>query len=391
MDRICLIALESPFLIEDKVQPPLGILYVASSLLEKGFEVVVHDGRIEDIPESDIYGISSTTPQFHLAEKARSFIKKRNSKARVIIGGPHASTAPESCKAFDGVVIGDGEVSAFLMAQYKIKLIECPSDKLYHPARHLIDLKSYKYKIDERPATTIMTSKGCPYSCAFCCQINKFSAFNAEFVREELFDLIDNYGYRAFMFFDDIFILQKQRMYDILHGIKDIIWRGFSRADAIVRNGEDTLKFMAESGCREIGMGLESGSDKILKIINKKETTDIYKRAIEMIHNQGIRIKGFLIIGLPSESKETIQETYNFLEAVGLDDLDISIYQPLKKSHIYENKNQYDIFWDNLDFEKNWWKGTPGEYKVQVHMFTLTSLDILEARDMLEGRFKKWT
>lgn len=391
VERICLVALPSPFLIEDKVQPPLGVLYVAASLLDKGYEVVVHDGKIEEIPEGyDVYGISATSPQFQLAEQARSLIKRRNGKTRVIIGGPHAGSDHESCKAFDGVVIGDGEVAAFLAVGYKTKLVECPIERLYHPARHLIDLKSYKYKIDGRLATTIMTSRGCPYSCAFCCQLNRFNTFPSEFVREELMDLINNYGYKAFMFFDDLFILQKQRLRDILHGIEDIIWRGFSRADAIVRNGVDMLKFMADSGCREIGMGLETGSDKILKIVNKKETIDTYKKAIEMIHSQGIRIKGFLIVGLPSESPETIQETCDFLEAVKLDDLDISIYQPLKKSHVYDNKQQYDIFWDNIDLGKSWYKGTPGEYTAQIRTSALSSDDILKARDMLEARFKKW-
>lgn len=399
MQSVCFVVLPSPFLIDDKVFPPLGVLYVASALKMQGYEELhVHDGEIEKIPRGfDIYAVSATTPHFLNAKKALNVIRGyANGKTpRVIIGGPHATVDPESClnAGFDGVVLNDGEVGMSLAAEYRCRIIDAPSDIDIHPDRSLIDLRGYKYLVDGEPATSVMTTKGCPYKCAFCCKVRKnVRIFPASHVIDELRFLKDHYGYKAFMFFDDIFILNKPRLLTILDEIKhwNIKWRCFARADIIVRHGQEIMNRMAEAGCKEIGMGVESGSNKILKIINKGEDVDTLKRAVEIVKKANIRIKGFFIVGLPSESPETIGETVNFIKEVELDELDFTILQPYKKSDIYDNKHLYDINWDHLDLQKSWYKGTPGEYESQVWTSKLSARDIVYFRDELEKKFKKW-
>jgi radical SAM superfamily enzyme YgiQ (UPF0313 family) len=150
---------------------------------------------------------------------------------------------------------------------------------------------------------------------------------------------------------------------------------------------------MYESGCREVGMGIESGSDKILRIINKGEDSDTLRKGIRILNEAGIRVKGFLIVGLPSESPETIEETRTFLHTSGLSDVDFSLFTPYKKTMIYDNKSKFDIQWDELDLNHLWYKGDDskdGGYKSQVWTSKMSKKDIVEARKMLEGEFKHW-
>uniref|UniRef100_A0A6M3K8D9 Putative radical SAM superfamily protein n=1 Tax=viral metagenome TaxID=1070528 RepID=A0A6M3K8D9_9ZZZZ len=393
---ICLINLPSPFLLDEKVFPPLGLLYVASSLKDNGCSVHVHDSKIEDIPQGyNYYGLSITTPQYPYAVDAIKHIKGFDKLSRIIVGGPHASVDPQSCidAGANITVLGEGETSIIPAIKYDCKLIEAPNHLRYHPDRSLIDLKSYKYYIDGELATSVMTTKGCPYRCGFCCHVNKkVKIFPADFVLEELRELKDVYGYKAFMFFDDIFILDKHRAEVILNEIKswDIKFRCFVRADVVLRHGEDFVKLMKDAGCVEVGMGVESGANSILKVINKGEDIETIERAVRMVRKGGIRVKGFLIVGLPSESWETIYETELFLERNELDDVDFTIFSPFKKSDIYEKKKDYDIKWNELDLEKTWYKGRKGEYESQVSTSKLSCRDIVLARDQLEEKYKKW-
>ncbi|HEY6019935.1 MAG TPA: radical SAM protein [Candidatus Paceibacterota bacterium] len=397
MKSICLISPSSPFLIDDKVFPPLGLLYIGGELKRRGYDVKVYDGETKDIPSGyDIYGVSLTTPQYPQAAEIVKHLRSMSGDVKIVAGGPHATVDPESCLkiGFDSVVMQSGEASLPLVAEHGCRQIETPWSGENHPDRSLIDLNNYKYEIDGRRATSVMTTRGCPYQCGFCCKVNKrVKVFSADFVLDELRELKNVYGYRAFMFYDDIFILNVNRLFTILDEIKkwDIIWRGFVRADIVAKNGIEVAKRMYESGCREVGMGIESGSETILRNINKGETTDTMKKGIAILKEAGIRVKGFLIVGLPGESLDTIGETQRFLRTSGLDDMDFSLFTPYKKTTIYENKDKFDIHWDALDLNHLWYKGTPGEYESQVWTSALSRQDLVAARDILEKEFKHWT
>lgn len=393
---VCLVSLPSPFLLDDKVFPDLGLLYVASGLQEAGYrKIIVHDESIETIPEGyDVYGIGCTTPQFESAKQALQHIRKQNPQAKVFIGGPQATVDPDQCleAGFSGVVLNAGEDSFPLAIEHDCKVIDVPYKKVLHPNRGLIDLGKYKYQVDGEPATSIMSSRGCPYQCGFCCKINKqVNLFPAEFVKDEIDLLSMCYGYSALMFFDDIFILDKYRALKIMAHLKKhrMKWRCFVRGDIVVRHGIEFVKEMKDAGCVEVGIGVESASDEILQRVNKGETIETIRQAVKMLKNSGIRVKGFFIVGLPGESLETIETTRSFILEEEFDDIDFSIFQPLKKAPIYEHKSRYcDIDWDEIDLQKSWWKGTPGKYESQVFTPFLTRKDIAQARDMLECELK---
>lgn len=358
--RICLIRCPSPFLVDEKVFPPLGLMAVGTALKNRGHDVVISDTPLSGY---EYYGIGPTTPEYPYALEIRKLIKEK-----IIIGGPHATLNPDEClgDGFDYVVVGG--LSAYPLVD-----------------RTLVDIKSYQYFINGKLATTMMTSFGCPYKCAFCCKTDSFRMRSAEDVIEEIRKLHSDFGYKAIMFFDDIFILDKERTEKICGCLKElgITWRCFARGDLLVKHGIEFVKMMADSGCFEVGMGIESGSDTILSVIDKGETVETIKTAIKIMQDAGIRVKGFFIIGLPSESLCTIKETKLFLKDVYLDDTDFTIFQPYAGSEIWKNKNAYDIQWNDLDYKKMFYKGKEGEYQSLVWTSGLSQSDIVKGRDEL--------
>jgi len=237
----------------------------------------------------------------------------------------------------------------------------------------------------------MMTSQGCPYKCAFCAKNYKTVRLrNLGKVFEEIAQIHLTFGYNAIAFPEDIFILYKTRVEKICNCLKEfgIIWRCLVRADLIVKYGMDFLKIMADSGCIEVGMGIESGSDEILETINKGETVDIIKTAIKMLKDSGIKVKGFFIVGLPGESQKTLDETRKFLEEISLEDVDIKIFQPYPGSPIWDNKEYYDIQWNDIDYHKMFYKGRPGEYYGNIRTKSLTTEQIYSNWVEMENTYK---
>jgi radical SAM superfamily enzyme YgiQ (UPF0313 family) len=206
-------------------------------------------------------------------------------------------------------------------------------------------------------------------------------------VFEEAVLLKEKYGYGALMFFDDTMTVNRKRMAEICGLLKNlgIIYRCFVRSDTVDR---DILERMRSSGCVEVGVGLESGSQRILDTVNKGETVGKNLEAVRLCHSLGMRVKGFLIIGLPGENMESVQETIDFLKSADLDDVDISIYKPYPGSFIYKNRKAFDIDFAD-DYEHAWYKGKPHHYVNTVSTKALSSEDILRLRDEIEARFKK--
>lgn len=407
--KILLINPPSPFLIDDAVFPSLGLLYLSAYLKNNGFadvEILDLDGG-KPLPtkiDKDIIGFYSNTPQFPsvmwLFEHFNNI--NTNKKAIYIIGGPHVSGKPEDAfNVFDAIVVGEGERAILeiiklysaghrfkhdVIKQHYIENI----DEISFPDRDAIDLKRYHYYLNEKLTTTIITSRGCPFACKFCANNvwGKTLRFRSPHnVVEEIKLLISKYEYRSFMFFDDTMTVNKKRMAEICKGLEDldIVYRCFIRSDTVDR---EILQKMRSSGCIEVGMGIESGSQRILNIVNKSETVEQNMKAVRLCHDAGIRVKGFFIIGLPGESKESINETIKFLEETDLYDIDITIYQPYPGSYIYKNKKDFDINFED-DYGHAWFKGRRGNYSTTTSTKTFGSDEILRLRDEIENRFKK--
>lgn len=393
--RICLVRCPSPFLIEDRILPPLGLMAVGTGLKRRGHDVYIHDGPIEKVPQDyDCYGFGPTTPEYGHALAIKDSL---NPKARFVLGGPYATLQPQQClkDGWDCVVAGDGEEQEAAFTGDATLIFSDEKDLNKYPIidRTLVDIRSYKYYLDGRLSTTLITSRGCPYKCAFCCKNHQtVRLMSAERIIQEIRYLHYGFEYNALMYSEDLFIIDKKRAEKVFKamGELDIICRCLIRADILVKYGQGFSDMMADCGCVEVGMGVESGSDTILKNVNKKESVSTIKKAVRMLKRAGVRVKGFFILGLPGETQDTINETRDFLDEMQLDDLDVKIYQPYPGSPIWENSQDYDISWHNgLDYSQLFYKGRPGEYYGNVSTSELTNEQIVENWIELESTYGK--
>ena len=406
--KILLVNPNSDFLINAKVFPSLGLLYLSSYLKKYGYDDIalldMNDEKIlPDSIDADIVGFYSNTPQFPATIKIAREIKKRNIADRpsYILGGPHISGKPEDASGkFDAAVVGEGE-RAFLDIVRRKESSEPYSkivkydyikeiDTIPFPDRDIIDIKSYKYYLDGHLTTTIVTSRGCPFGCRFCANNawgKSLRMRSPKNVYSEVKTLKERYGYRSFMFFDDTMTVDKRRMARICDLLRElnIIYRCFIRSDTV---DKDLLLKMYHSGCREVGVGIESGSQRILDIVNKGETVEKNMEAVKLCHRVGLRVKGFIIVGLPGEDEKSIKETTMFLEEAELDDIDVTVYTPYPGSYVYKNKEEFDIKFQD-DYERAWFKGKPGHYKSLVSTAAFGSEDIIGLRDSIESKYKK--
>jgi len=385
MTDITLIFPSSKFLLNQAVFPPLGIMYLSAYLKHYGLEVQCLDmgiGHTPDMAESDTIGISITTPQ---RQEAFALVQHYNKQGcTVIAGGPHATHMPYECfdQGADHVIAGRGE--APLLKHF---MPYVGHDWTVLPDRSALPLDKYNYEIDGIPATPIMTSIGCPYSCSFCAKVtNDFELHSAFQTVFEISDINMRYGYEAFMIFDDVFISSKSRLREMVSKIGGkYTFRCFGRSNLI---DDETCSLLRDLGVVEVGIGVESGSDEILKKNMKGTTRAMNSNAVEKLHGHGIRAKAFLIVGLPGETRDTVCETADWIEESKPDDVDISVFQPLPGSPIFSDPEKWEV-----DFTYNgraqWYKGTPGQYVSNVRTKDLSPDDIVAYRDMLEEKYKR--
>ena len=199
-------------------------------------------------------------------------------------------------------------------------------DTIPHPARHLlpdhraasVDLwGGYNYD-SEVIGATLMTSRGCPFACAFCANLQQKTRFrSAENVIEEIELMIDKYNCRHFRFLDDNVIIDKKRFQKLAPKLHDLDIR-FRCSISSVLVSDEYMELLYYAGCREVGIGFESADDEILEVVNKagKATTDMHRNAVKLIQKWGIKAKVYIITGLPGETDESIESVKKFIELI---------------------------------------------------------------------------
>jgi len=407
--KIILIETPSPFLMDEKVNTPLGLLYLSAFLKQDGYDVVVRhltgDNYEEFNEQADIYGLSLTTPQYPYAIKIATRLKELYPKSVLVAGGVHPTVRPQEClDYFDYVVKGEGEHAlSYLVRQIELgrkpysRIIEGMYVKdmatLPMPDFNAVDLKSYKYYVGDRLATSIMSSRGCAWDCAFCnsCSMwkGKIRRNSVENVIKEI-DLLYDMGYRAVVFQDDVFTLDQDRVKRIGEHLlkKGMIYRCLIRGDDTTTL--EKLKIMKDTGCVHVGFGCESGSQKMLDMVNKRTSVEKNMEIIQRCKDAGLIIKTFFIIGLPGESHETIAETMKWIErakSIGMDGLDANIFYPYPGTTIRENMDKYDIKLRDTSYDDSYMKGRSGEYRAMVSTSHLTAEEIVMYRDKIFNDF----
>jgi radical SAM superfamily enzyme YgiQ (UPF0313 family) len=319
---------------------PLGILYLSAWLKRAGHEVTVLHEELDALPAGyEVYGVSATTPQYPKARAALARIRELEPEAIVALGGAHVNAA--RCRAeairdgFDFVVWGEGEITLHdivegrlrresmtpeqrIVEGRKIPAVNGNIDDAPPPDRAAIDIRRYGYPIEGRKAATLMTARECPFKCQFCSSAGGVPRFHSiERVMEEVRHLVEDLGFRALLFVDDVFTFKEQsRLWPLLERLQeyreryDVIWRCYSRTDLGMRS----LERMRSAGCLEVGAGIESGSQDILDVTMKYTTVEGNLAFIEACAKADIMPNTFLMIGLPAETETTVRETRQWFE-----------------------------------------------------------------------------
>ncbi|MEE4356180.1 MAG: radical SAM protein [Desulfococcaceae bacterium] len=184
----------------------------------------------------------------------------------------------------------------------------------------------------------IMTSYGCPFDCDFCSKPvfgNRLRRRSMDRIFEEIRDIKDK-GYKGLWIADDCFSLDPEHTRCFCHRLisekLDMKWFCLSRVDRISQSDIDIWQ---ASGCRKVFFGLESGSNEVLTLMNKKTTTDVAEKTIERFAQSDIRTAGFFMVGYPGETYDTIEKTFQWALSLPLDEISFTIPFPLPGTRLY--------------------------------------------------------
>ena len=376
-------------------QPPIGLALIAAILEKAGYTVNLLDANAlqlnpqmiaERVVDTDVIGITAMTPTIGTALSIAHHIKQKTPHLKVIMGGPHVTLLPEetltTSNDIDVIIRGEGDVTIIdllksIENQQSLSSIEGISYKqngkiihtldrtsivdmnsLPYPAYHLLPWRKYKPHPPHGmalPFGAMVTSRGCPYHCAYCSKPvfgSKFRAQSPERVVEEMVYLKEKFGVREIAFYDDSFTIDKQRVHAIADRIiakkLKIAWSCETRVNLV---DKELLAHMKAAGCYVIAYGIESASPEIIKTIQKDTTIEQVEKAVRAHKEIGLQVIGYFMLGSPGETPQTIQQTINFAQKLKVDFAQFSITTPFPGTELYEiykRKNPEDIPWEKF-------------------------------------------
>ncbi|HUU28550.1 MAG TPA: radical SAM protein [archaeon] len=413
--------------------PSLGLLYLAGFLRDKGYETAICDASAEKLSfaqllgiikksDASLIGISSTTPSIMRTGRLAEEIKKLKPDVGILLGGPHSTSVPEETlekfSSFTAMVVGEGEQTLLEVVERwpdkswqevpglvirdengrpvrnqcrrllpDINLLPVPAWDLLNGFPRAFNPASFKSR--SFPAAHFVTSRGCPYECIFC-DTSVFSRsvryHSAEYVLDALSLLYHRYGVREISFEDDMFMMNKKRMWAICEGMMQkglrFTWSCNARVNAVT---PEILRLFKKSGCWQIAYGIESGSQEILDFARKGIKLEQICQALKLTKSTGIRTRGFFIYGFPKETEITMRRTLDFAKSLPLDDVSVTLMTPFPGSEIYRIAPQYG------ELEDDWAKMTMLQTVFVPHGLTKTKLEEWHFRFIREFYFRPRT
>lgn len=322
-------------------------------------------GRVIEGFNPQIVGISSMTVKVPAALKIAKLCKKISRKTILVLGGIHPTVKPEevlSDENIDFVIRGEGEITFALLLKEltgksnganlpglsfkehnrvinngERKLVE-DLDALPFPARHLLlNLKGY-YLED---LGLIMGSRGCPYQCTYCASSamwkRKVRYRSAENILEEIKYVMSTFGSNQFTFEDDSFTVNKNLVLEFCERLQcsnlRVTWSAITRINLLT---PELVSVMKKAGCNHLRVGIESGSEKILRDTQKGLTLTEIREGAKLLKRQKMYWSAYFMVGLPSETEEDIMSTLDLLDEIQPDYATISIFTPYPGTKIYD-------------------------------------------------------
>jgi len=361
------------------------ISYLGSYLQRRGFSFDYinsfqgeKDLLAEKLRRGDILTVAITTtlyvsmmPILEIME----FVRQHNSEARIIVGGPFVYTQvqslePDALSALFNLIDADYYVYSSQGEAALVELLTCLKqgrtvegvNNLYYRAggdytattvsrennvlaHNIVDWSLFQDRLTEH--VTMRTSISCPFKCGFCgfpAIAGPYETIDAGLIQRELDQLAAGGAVKYLHFIDDTFNVPVQRFKEVLRMMikrkYPFKWHSYFRCQFA---DEETVELMKLSGCEGVFLGLESGSDRILKIMNKAATVEQYLSGIKLLKQYGIMTQASFIMGFPGETAETARETDAFIEESGLDFHRIVLWYCLHHTPIWEQRERFQI------------------------------------------------
>jgi len=399
--------------------PGMGVLMLAAVARRHGYAVHLLDAKahgttVEDTAQRiaalrpDYVGLSATTISVTNAARIAAGVRARLPGVVIILGGAHVSAIPErTLEAFPSIdfgIVGEGELSLFeLLARLEDgrpiddvaglafrrdgRVCANPRapyiddlDALPPPAWDLLPDFPHRFQpsifsYPRTPVATLITSRGCPFSCTFCDRSTsgrKGRMHSVESVVALCAMLVER-GVRHITFVDDLFTVRKQRVIDLCHAFLDhgfdFSWSCNSHPNLL---DFPTLQLMRRAGCWQIAYGIESGSQRVLDVVKHEVRIPRMRETLRMTRAAGIRTRGFLMLGHPTEGLDSLAETAAFLRTVELDVCQITKFTPYPGTPAYPTIHQHG------DFAEDWERMNAMNFVFIPHGLT---------RDILETYF----
>jgi len=413
------------------VYPPLGLCYIAASLEKAGHDVSILDmnsRRVSDkelvkrISRSVLIGIGGLVTEYTEVVRLVKVIQEYGGRI-IVLGGPLATTHAKELllsSHADVAVIGEGEQTIVELVgaienshdkkpingiayMDKGQVITHPPQKpitdldtIPHPARHLLDMGQYSthhfqtfgIKVPKMKSTTMISTRGCGYHCTFCDRHadganNKWKARSPEDIVSEMRELRDNYDIHGFIFNDDTFVVNRKRVIDFCalleEELPDVVWYCNGRVNLM---NEEMIEAMADSGCKGIAYGIESGNQGILDSIKKAITLEQVSKVVGWMKKAGIHVTGYFMLGILGDTKQTMQETLDFAEKLDLNFYGFGITSPIPGTEMYAKAVEKGLVGKNKRLE-DW------SFHAQMNLTEDCSTEELERLN--EYAFRKFT
>jgi len=361
---------------------PIGILSLAAWLEKHNHPTAVHDclgpcapigveANVAQIlaTQPELVGISATTCAFLEGVDIAAALKRQRPELKVIVGNVHSSSigAPllELFPEIDYLCLGEGEGPQLDLADGKTprdipnlawrdgeRIITNPRrprildlDTLPFPAYEKLVGFPQGYHLPlfsyiKRWGATMITSRGCPYTCSFCDRtvFERLHKSNSpEYICEHMRHLRDHFGVRHINFYDDLFTANTRRVTALCERlIREPLGMNFNCAIRTGHTPGDMLKLLKRAGALMVSLGIESADPEMMRRHKAGVSLEAVRDTVEKIHAAGLRAKGLFIFGLPGETPKTIQTTSDFILSLDLDEMNMTKFSPLYGAPIWD-------------------------------------------------------
>jgi anaerobic magnesium-protoporphyrin IX monomethyl ester cyclase len=355
--------------------PPFGVAYVAASLAEIGIRSVLHDDNLREFTDEQMrglfrrhkgelraVGLTSVSTTLRQLERVARLAKDELPDVPVLVGGPHARLLPEEIISIPGVDVVFTTEAELTIREYArgtpldaiggvwfrkdSKIVRTPPgptlddlDQVPFPAYDLFNIAEYhatKGIAKRRPASYVITSRGCPYDCGFCSSkaLNPTRGKRVRFrspenVLDEVEWVMKAHGVRELFFSDDMFTGNTQHFVGICEGIikrrLDLLWTCMTHVRHV---NPQKLRLMKAAGCHQLCFGVESGDPDIQKAINKNLDLNLVRKAARMAQEAGLDVRCSFMFGNQGETRQTMQNTIDFATSLDVEFAAFNIAAP---------------------------------------------------------------